>query len=176
MKHYKKIIILAFVGVFTHQIAFGLPWSRDFYDQMSHKAQEETALTDPEGIVSIDGKNYILNSREDAAKIKNPLSNATISAAVIARGKAKYERFCLVCHGATGQGEGPVGKKFEAEIMAPTSLTGDYVQGKPDGDIFYTITKGGQIAMPSYGDLVPETDRWHIITYIKHELKKAGGN
>lgn len=161
------------LGLFTYQIALAFPWSRDFYDQMSHKAQEEEALADPVGSVTINGSQYILNNREDAANIKNPF---TASPSVLAKGKASYERFCLVCHGATGQGDGPVGKKFEAEIMAPTSLTGEYVQGKPDGDIFFTITKGGQIAMPSYGDLVPENDRWHIITYIKNELKKAGGN
>lgn len=172
MKQSNKIIVFLTIFIFSGSLASAFPWTRDFYDQMSHKAQEGTILNAPEGTVTTNGKKYVLNNREDAAKIKNPITNADLE-----RGKARYERFCLVCHGVTGQGDGPVGKKFEAEIMAPTSLTGDYVQGKPDGDIFYTITKGGQIAMPSYGDSITEDDRWHIINYIKQELKnKAGGN
>jgi len=62
-----------------------------------------------------------------------------------------------------------VGKKY----IPPTDLTMDYVQNKPDGDIYYTITNGGLAVMPSYGDSVPKMKRWDMINYIKHGLGKA---
>ena len=179
MKYSNKIFLLTVAFSVAAATVQAFPWTRDFYDQKSHKAQEGTILSEPDGAVTVNGKNYMLDDdqdagRKEASKISNPISP---NGENIAKGKAAYDRYCFVCHGnGAAGGEGPVGKKFEANIMAPTPLVEDYVQSKTDGEIFYIITKGGRIAMPSYGDLVPEEDRWHIINYIKNELKSGGGN
>lgn len=40
-------------------------------------------------------------------ELANPLAAAAPLQADLARGRAVYETFCLVCHGATGAGDGP---------------------------------------------------------------------
>jgi len=142
-----------------------MPWSWDLYSQPSHKAQEDVAPRQPDGIVSTKGNPFYAKDRPGAASLKNPFE-PTLSS--IARGKKFFTIYCAPCHGATGHGDGPVGKKY----VPPTDLTTEYVQSKPDGDIFYTITNGGLAIMPSYRDSVPKMERWNIINYIKHALKK----
>ncbi|MFQ5442441.1 MAG: c-type cytochrome [Thermodesulfobacteriota bacterium] len=141
------------------------PWSWDFFHQPSHRAQEEPAPPKPDGSVSTKGKPFYAADRPEAASLKNPFSPTLES---VKRGKEFYDIYCATCHGEEGHGDGPVGKKY----VPPTDLTTDYVQDKPDGDIFYTITHGGLAIMPSYGDSVPKTERWNIINYIKHGLIK----
>ncbi|MBI5885692.1 MAG: c-type cytochrome [Deltaproteobacteria bacterium] len=144
--------------------AFAMPWTMDMFDQPSHKAQEEPYPAIPDGSVPTNA-DPVIKDRGAAARLKNPVPTSDAS---IMRGKERYETFCLICHGATGVGDGPVGQKY----VTPADLSDDYVQSKPDGDIFYTIKYGGLAIMPSHGDSVAPEDRWHIINYIKHELKQ----
>jgi mono/diheme cytochrome c family protein len=165
MKKFSIITALAFLALMLPAMAHAWPWSWDMYHQRNHRAQEEPAPPQPEGIVSIEGKPFFAKDRAEAAGLKNPIAPDTDS---IKKGRVLYRTYCLPCHGATGHGDGLVGKKY----IPPTDLTSDYVQNKPDGDIFFTITNGGLAVMPSYGDSVAKMDRWHIVNYILHELTK----
>lgn len=164
MRGNKLIILVALILIALPAAAFAMPWSWDMFDQPSHKAQEEPYPAIPEGSVTINADPAI-KDRGAAAKLKNPVPMSDES---VKRGRERYETFCLTCHGATGVGDGPVGQKY----VPPTNLTDGYVQGKPDGDIFYTIKYGGLGIMPLYGDSVASEDRWHIINYIKREFKQ----
>ena len=84
----------------------------------------------------------------------------------IEKGRALFNMICAVCHGRTGLGDGPVGLKF---IAQPFDLTIQYVQNKPDGEIFFTITNGS-IAMPYYRDALDPDERWHVVNFVKHGL------
>lgn len=168
MRRLLLIILLSSCGS-----ALALPWSKDMVDQPSVKPQE-TLVEPPENSVPSSGKEAmpvpsnlaeIVRSRLDAArKLTNPAPANTES---IARGKEVYETHCLVCHGTGGKGDGAVGKKF---VPPPMDLTTDYVRLQGDGQIFYTITHGG-VAMPFYRDAIKAIDRWHVINYMKSELK-----
>ncbi|VAW36714.1 hypothetical protein MNBD_DELTA02-668 [hydrothermal vent metagenome] len=140
-----------------------MPWSWDMFKQPSEKAQEHPALPTPKDTVPFDSRLSYAADRAVAQTLANPVEATKAS---LERGKYKYDTYCAVCHGAGGKGDGPVGKKF----VPPTDLTGAYVQDKPDGDIFYTITNGGMFIMPPYGDAMEQVDRWHIVNYIKHVL------
>jgi len=142
---------------------WALPWSWDLFDQPSFKAQEDAPPPTPEGIVRYGKPPLIIKDRESAANVKNPFPSDDAS---LARGKFIYNTYCAVCHGTTGHGDGPVGKKY----VPPTNLAEEYVQGKPDGDIYYTITNGGLAIMPYYRDSINPDDRWHLINYIKDVL------
>lgn len=144
--------------------AYAWPWSWDMFNQRSYKAQEDTPPPTPEGIVTTNGRVYI-KDRADSARLKNPFEATKPS---IERGGVKYKTACAPCHGDTGKGDGLVGQKY----VAPTDLTTDYVQNKPAGDIYYTITYGGLAIMPSYGDSLSPEDRWHVVNYIKNVLGK----
>lgn len=161
LKRSRVIHILTVLTVLMPGAALAMPWSWDMFNQQSHKAQEERALAVPEGTVSTRGR-LPLKDREAAANLKNPVATTPEN---IEKGKVKFQRYCVPCHGESGKGDGPVGQKFGSQ-----DLTSEYVQTKPDGDIYYTITNGGIAIMPSYGDSVVAEDRWFIVTYIKQVL------
>ena len=79
------------------------------------------------------------------------------------RGKAVYEVYCRVCHGAGGQGGGPVVLRG---YPAPASLLADNARNMQDGQIFHIISLGYR-NMPAYGPLIDRTDRWHTIGYLR---------
>ncbi len=90
-------------------------------------------------------------------------------------GKRLFEKSCILCHGQTGEGDGPTAYALGAySAPRPRALTGGEYKfrstpsGEPptDQDLFETITKGIPGYMPSFLGL-PEADRWAIVTYIK---------
>ena len=142
-----------------------MPWSWDQFDQPSYKAQEDSPPPTPAGIVPYMRPPLQIKDRDSADGVRNPMAPDEVS---LARGKFIYKTYCAVCHGETGLGDGPVGKKY----VPPTDLTGEYVQTKSDGNIYYTITYGGLAIMPYYRDSINAEDRWHLINYIKGVLSE----
>ena len=97
---------------------------------------------------------------EDAGKtLKNPLQR---TAAVLARGRNRFETYCIVCHGPAGLGNGYIIPKYPR----PPSLQSDKIRGYADGNIYWVITHG-QNLMPSYASQIPQEDRWAIIHYVR---------
>lgn len=96
-----------------------------------------------------------------AAALANPLPP---SAEVIARGRYVYQNQCVVCHGATGAGDGPVigpGKfPYAPSLLTPTA------QAYSDGYL-YGITRVGRGLMPAYGSRIPEPERWALVHYLR---------
>lgn len=92
-----------------------------------------------------------------ANRLANPIAGA-----LAVRGDSLYTNYCLVCHGSTGNGKGPVGVKVGAK-----SLLTDLAKGYSDGYL-YSIIKYGRGVMPQYGDKVYRpTDRWAIVNYVR---------
>ena len=145
MRRNSVFYISALLVLLTPAAALSMPWSWDMFTQESHKAQEEAAVPVPEGTVTTDGKPFHLKDRAEAVALQNP---APPESGSLEEGKRKYSIYCATCHGDTGVGDGPVGKKY----ITPTNLSSAYVHDKPDGDIYYTITYGGLAIMPGYGD------------------------
>lgn len=161
----KIIYGVLMIGLLTATGASAMPWSWDFFDQPSYKAQEDTPPPTPEGIVPTTGHPFYVMDRDDAdVRLVNP-EKATRES--LERGKYKYDIHCLPCHGASGAGDGLVGKKFP---LKPADLSNEYYSGKSAGDLFYTITYGGVALMPPYGDSMDPADRWHIVNYIQQVL------
>ena len=81
---------------------------------------------------------------------------------VEAAGDSLYQTFCTVCHGAAGDGKGPVGPR----VAAPSLLTGR-ARGYSDGYL-YSIIRYGRGVMPRYGDKVYlPADRWAIVSHLR---------
>lgn len=93
-----------------------------------------------------------------------------MSDALMARGQERYDVYCAPCHGLSGYGDGLVAKRAdrlrEGTWVPPSSLHSDNVRAQAIGQLFNSISFGVR-NMPAYGPLIPEQDRWAIVTYVK---------
>jgi mono/diheme cytochrome c family protein len=89
----------------------------------------------------------------------------------IERGRAYYDRYCGVCHGATGRGDGPL--VGAGRFPFATDLTSAPVAQRTDGYLNAVIRVGGSL-MPQYGDRVDESRRWWIVNYVRYLQQQAG--
>ena len=78
-------------------------------------------------------------------------------------GQTTYFRFCAVCHGATGLGDGPVTRRG---VPPPPSFMLDNAVNMADGQMYHVITLG-QNNMASYASQVSREDRWKVIRYVR---------
>ncbi len=104
------------------------------------------------------------------------LGDSEIAAStMVQEGRTIYERSCLICHGASGKGDGPAAfynSAFSAS-RARNFTIGNYkfrstASGSLplDQDLFRTITNGIPGYMPSFSGLTPEQRR-QVVAYIK---------
>ncbi len=131
-------------------------------------AQPPVPGTIPRGAIPYQYKRTDAGQKQAGAELKNPLS-ATKNDLEIA--KEIYELNCSMCHGSAGKGDGYLvtSGKFTTDV---TSLVDDFVQGKPDGEIFHVITLGSVSGfMGSHSAQVKEEDRWRLVSYIRNKLK-----
>jgi mono/diheme cytochrome c family protein len=85
----------------------------------------------------------------------------------LAQGKKQFNIFCSDCHGIQGKGDGHL---YTAGLFPakPTSLVDSYVQSKPDGEIYYVISKGSISGlMPGHEIQIKPENRWKIINYLR---------
>ncbi len=87
----------------------------------------------------------------------------TIDAAVMARGRERYDIYCSPCHGRTGQGDGMVVRRG---YRRPPSYFDERLRNAPIGHFFDVVTNGFG-AMPDYAAQIKVEDRWAIIAYIR---------
>ena len=115
---------------------------------------------------------YKAKSADDQKKAGLELVSPVVASAEnLAEGKALYGIYCAMCHGDKGDGKGFLftSKLFPAQ---PTSLIGDLVKSKPDGEIYHVITLGTLSGlMGAHGSQISPENRWKIIHYVR-ELGK----
>jgi mono/diheme cytochrome c family protein len=87
------------------------------------------------------------------------------ASALIHRGKERYEIYCSVCHGKSGDGQGVTGQ-YGVPGIANFHLDNFKSASYPDGRMFETITNGKGM-MGAYGYNIPVRDRWAIIAYVR---------
>lgn len=100
---------------------------------------------------------------EEAARAGRELANPVpASPEAVARGERVFRAMCSPCHGAGGQGDGPVIPRFPA----PPSLIADHARALRDGQIVHIIVRG-QGLMPSHAPQVGWDDRWKLVHYLR---------
>jgi mono/diheme cytochrome c family protein len=90
-------------------------------------------------------------------------SEVTVNAAFLDRGELKYNIYCAVCHGGTGDGNG-ITKQYG--MGATPTFHDDRLRKMPEGEIFNTITHG-KGNMKSYADKIEPADRWAVVAYVR---------
>jgi hypothetical protein len=88
----------------------------------------------------------------------------SVTPALMARGRERYNISCSPCHGAVGDGNG-ITKKIGAMAVV-ANLHDPRIVGLPDGDIYNTIRMGKGL-MGGYGANISVEDRWAIVAYLR---------
>ncbi|MBI3945448.1 MAG: cytochrome c [Armatimonadetes bacterium] len=92
-------------------------------------------------------------------ELRNPVPATPRS---LKEGKRLYDTFCATCHGATGNGDGPIIPKFPN----PPSFHSEQSRKLRDGEVFHTITLGRK-KMASYAAQLSREERWQVVRYIR---------
>jgi mono/diheme cytochrome c family protein len=99
---------------------------------------------------------------EEAAAVPNPLAGDEASTAA---GGELYASSCAVCHGETGEGDGPGATGMEPP---PANLHEDHVLGLTDGALFYIISHGKpDTPMPAWENILTEDQRWQVVNFMR---------
>ena len=99
------------------------------------------------------------------AQKKNPVAANESS---LAAGQKIYSKTCAMCHGKTGDADGPT--VIELNIH-PAKLSDPRVATESEGTLFWKITTGKK-PMPAYGKRLSETDRWNLVNYVRTLSKR----
>ncbi|HEX4025757.1 MAG TPA: cytochrome c [Steroidobacteraceae bacterium] len=86
-----------------------------------------------------------------------------LTAALLARGRERFQIYCAPCHGPIGDGDGYIVRRG---FPAPPSYHIDRLRTASDRYLFDVITNGYGL-MYSYADRVAPADRWAIVAYIR---------
>ena len=166
----------------------GAACRRDMQDQPKMKPYRSTSFfgdglsmrqpipgTIPRGFLRTDTelftgkKSKSSSSVSTATSTTNPYTDDTdtfpfpITKETVERGRQRYEIFCSVCHGLTGNGDGMIVRRG---FRRAASFNDDRLRQAPVGHFFDAITNGWG-AMPSYASQIPVQDRWAIIAYVR---------
>jgi mono/diheme cytochrome c family protein len=174
---------LYLLGAFLLTGSFGCweQWSESWFPQMkwqkSVQAFERTMhdgkvdlFMPPEGTVPVGAPGSPpMDPLDEVAQsaLQNPRA-ATLES--LENGRLQYERYCAVCHGENGKGDGPV--SMMGDIKGPfvgvlaVNGPGNLSLARSDGHVYSTI-RYGRRRMPSY-QRIPEDGRWDIVNYIRY--------
>ena len=159
----------------------------DMDSQTRYRAQTTNAFfadgramrPDPAGTVAfgelVEDVTLATGRRGDAWSADIPI---TVTAAVMQRGKQRFNIFCSPCHGAAGYGDGLVALRAkdlqEQNWVPPASLHDPLVRTRLAGQVFDTIRNGVR-TMPAYGRQMPIEDSWAIVAYVRALQRSQNG-
>ena len=163
MRLFKQLVVLALVAftlfgtlaLFSMEV-IKLEWVTFMELQPSFDAQEEP-LPVPARSIPIEGPAFIPNMGPP----ENPVVADEIS---ISRGETLFKLNCVMCHGATAEGNGSISALLANK---PANLTLDVTQSKSDGSLFLTLTNGVTDRMPPMVENLTVRDRWDVVNYIR---------
>jgi mono/diheme cytochrome c family protein len=109
---------------------------------------------------------HVHGASENTAATGGPdVFPVNIDEAALERGRNRFQIYCVVCHGFTGEGDGMIVRRG---FRHPPSYYEDRLQENttPAAHFFDVITNGWG-AMPDYAAQIAPEDRWKIIAYIR---------
>jgi cytochrome c553 len=86
-----------------------------------------------------------------------------VTPAMLDRGRERFDIYCAVCHGRTGEGNGMI---VQRGFPIPPSYHIDRLRNAPVGYLYHVITNGYGVMYP-YASRVEPADRWAIVAYIR---------
>lgn len=99
----------------------------------------------------------------DLARDKEIKEPPPVTAALLERGKQRFDIFCSPCHGLAGKGDGMI---VQRGFPPPPSYHSARLRSAPPQHFFDVITNGFGVMYP-YAARVEPRDRWAIVAYIR---------
>jgi hypothetical protein len=175
---YAFAVKYALIGDFSRNQPFEM--IADMDNQIKVKPQSPSSffpdslsqLTQDENVVNRLIRKYKFTQiefEEAEKELINPLPHSEF---VLARGKNRFETFCVPCHGISGLGDGTVITKVELGLddegfPGPASYLREDVMKLSDGRLFH-ILSAGQNLMSPVADRLSVEDRWCLVHYIRY--------
>lgn len=161
------------LAVASCAVLLGAACRQDMHDQPRAKPQSKSAffVDGRTGRLPVDGTVARGELREDDHLYRGKVNGAfattfpfKIDAAVLERGRERYDIYCTPCHGATGLGNGMVVQRGFKVPAASHHI--ERLRLAPVGYWFDVITNGFGV-MFGYATQIPVHDRWAIIAYVR---------
>lgn len=167
-KKFKSLgLLLSAVACLGPAISYALPFNTDMYhgQPITGDVMRPKAI----GSVPMGSLDRYVESKEEAAKLENPLKGDFASALA---GERLYAVNCSPCHGTySGGRQASIGAV--AKFMPGPDLTAELYKSRSDGFFYSTIHFGGMALMPGYGYKLSPKEHWDIVNYIR---KVQNGN
>lgn len=168
----RRARLLAQFGLAAACLMLGVGCRKDMYDQPKYEAYEPSrsfadgtssrpivAGTVARGQAQLD--DHYFTGKVDGKEVDTfPFA---VDAAVLEKGRERFQIFCTPCHGRTGDGRGMVVRRGFSQ---PPTFHSPYLRDIPVGH-FFTVITNGYGAMYSYAARIPTEDRWAIAAYIR---------
>jgi mono/diheme cytochrome c family protein len=157
---------LAFVAAVTlttacdDQVKY-VPWFETMTVQPSVETYEAEPLAPVPGTVPAGSARHLDLLAADTL-LTNPLEG---TAEDLERGEVLFLQFCVMCHGETGAGDGPVVGPNRLPPLPTLNLLSERALDLSDGYIYGMIANGRGV-MPSYRRVQHE-DRWYLVEYVR---------
>ena len=165
---------LLFAGCDPDYVVHHVGWFATMRHQRSFRPYTMPRPTVP-GSVPITGGEVDSLGLLTADRVTNPRTRTSES---LNRGKSVYGIYCLVCHGESGRGDGPIAAAAGGPFFGVRSLVTDTVARRSDGYLYAIVIRAssmGRGLMPSYGDRIHGTDRWDVVNYVRFLQFQARG-
>ena len=142
----------------------------EMHYQPSQRRLEPDRLAPPPDAVPVTGGRPAY-TYEQAAALQNPIVRDPEAAR---RAAQIYSVNCAVCHGANGDGKGPMAGYFErAGAIPPADLASAPVRARTDGQLYWLVSYGlGN--MPAFDQLLSERDTWTVVLLIRDLQERRG--
>lgn len=149
-------------------------WAYDTYGEYSIFPNDQQAMSPVEGTINRgwEGFDYpqTLAGRKAATdSLKNPLPFTERN---VQHGKEIYDIYCAICHGAKGDGNGPLAAR---EKMMGIPAFDDENRNMTEGDIYWVVYYGLN-NMGSYAPQTTNKERWQMIHYVQTLQDELKGN
>lgn len=93
--------------------------------------------------------------------LQNPFAG---DPAAIAAGMEIYTNNCALCHGETGEADGPAAAGLPDKPARFADC--EWQAREPDGELFYVIVNGKpDEGMPAWGETLTEDQMWQVLSY-----------
>jgi len=82
----------------------------------------------------------------------------------LAAGQKVYQERCVLCHGATGHGDGPGAAALNPKPRNHTD--GSYMNGRTDDELL-TVIRNGKGAMPAWGKILSDDEIHAVLKHVR---------